>query len=319
MITLLPADTFVISNKTILDTNFDILTKLYQPVIGGLSISLYYFMRSLLDKKEVTSQSYTHHYLVNSLKFKLPEILEAREKLEALGLVKSYVKEGNVNNYIYELYSPMSADEFLNNPILNVLLFNTIGKEEYEKIVEYFAIPNIKMDNYKNVTRKFSEVFELLPYKSFELSNVNAKKYNYNKIKVEENIDFDLLLSGLPKNIGKLFDKNTKDLLINLSFVYNLDTLDIEKIIKNSIDEVGALDKIKLRKLARSYYKFENDGKLPNIVYKNQPENLKSEFTDKSNISKMIYVFENTTPYDYLMSKQNGALPIKRDLNLLEE
>ena len=33
----------------------------------------------------------------------------------------------------------------------------------------------------------------------------------------------------------------------------------------------------------------------------------------------MAYTFENTSPYDYLKSKQKGAEPTKRDLKLIED
>ena len=40
------------------------------------------------------------------------------------------VKKDDVNNYVYVLYSPMTAQEFLNHPILNVVLYNNLGKKE---------------------------------------------------------------------------------------------------------------------------------------------------------------------------------------------
>lgn len=43
----------------------------------------------------------------------LDNIKEARIKLEGVGLVKTYVKEGSVNSYVYELFSPLSVSEFL--------------------------------------------------------------------------------------------------------------------------------------------------------------------------------------------------------------
>ena len=33
----------------------------------------------------------------------------------------------------------------------------------------------------------------------------------------------------------------------------------------------------------------------------------------------MIYTFETVNPYDFLKSKHNGAEPVKRDIQLLEE
>ena len=37
-----------------------------------------------------------------------------------------------------------------------------------------------------------------------------------------------------------------------------------------------------------------------------------------SNRGKMIYIFENTSPYDFLRSKYHGTEPTSRDLKLLE-
>ena len=46
-LTILPADTYTVVNKTILsDTDRKILTSLYQPIIGQLPISLYFTLWS---------------------------------------------------------------------------------------------------------------------------------------------------------------------------------------------------------------------------------------------------------------------------------
>ena len=37
-----------------------------------------------------------------------------------------------------------------------------------------------------------------------------------------------------------------------------------------------------------------------------------------SNRGKMLYIFENTSPYDFLRNKYHGAEPTSRDLQLLE-
>ena len=104
---LLPLDNFVVINKTILE-NQDrlILTLLYQPIIGSISISLYLTLWSFLDRNKVNSLNNTHNDLVISMQLKLDDIKEAKDKLEAIGLIKTYLKKGEVNNYIYELYGP---------------------------------------------------------------------------------------------------------------------------------------------------------------------------------------------------------------------
>ena len=118
---ILPADTYIVLNKTILrDEDRTILTMLYQPIIGGIATNLYFTLWSNLDRSEFVSHVLTHHYLMGNMRLSIADILEAREKLEAIGLLKTYFKKDTVNSYIYELYSPLSAYDFLGNPILSM-------------------------------------------------------------------------------------------------------------------------------------------------------------------------------------------------------
>ena len=128
---ILPADTYVVINKSVINNeDRKILNMLYQPIIGPLPVMLYFSLWSDLDKLELISEEYTHHHLVVNMHLTLDEIVFARKKLEAIGLLKTYYREENVNNYVYELYSPLSASEFLNHPILNIVLYNNVGKKE---------------------------------------------------------------------------------------------------------------------------------------------------------------------------------------------
>ena len=319
--TVLPADTYIVINKTILsDSDRKILTMLYQPILGQLPISLYFTLWSDLDKFEFMSMDFTHHHLMSTMRLNLNEIIDARQKLEAVGLLKSYYKEGNINNFIYELYSPLSADSFLNHPILNIVLFNNIGKKEYDKIVDYYKIPKINLKGFEDITASFSEIFESIPYTKFETVSDEIVKKNRNKLVLSNEIDFSLLMSSLPKSMvtNNTFNKEVRELISNLSFVYDLGILELENVVRMSLNEKGVINKNLLRKNCRNYYQFENNGKLPSLIYKNQPENERSEITDASKKSKIIYSFENVSPYQFLKSKQNGAEPTSRDLRLLE-
>ena len=61
-ITILPADTYTVINKTILTENDrKILTMLYQPIIGPLPIMLYFSLWSDLDNAGIMSTEYNHH------------------------------------------------------------------------------------------------------------------------------------------------------------------------------------------------------------------------------------------------------------------
>ena len=89
------------------------------------------------------------------------------------------------------------------------------------------------------------------------------------------------------------------------------------ELVRESISTRGVIDKNDLRKNARGMYLSQN-GNLPTLIYRTQPEYLKSPIGDNSKRGKLIAVFENTSPYDFLKSKYNNSKPTARDLKLLE-
>lgn len=318
---ILPADTFVVVNRTILNENDrKVISMLYQPIIGCIATDLYYTLWADLDKSELLSGEYTHHHLMTSLRIKMDSITMARKKLEAVGLLKTFLKEGNPNSYVYELFSPISAAEYFNHPILNIVLYNNIGKKEYENLLKYFKVPKINLSSYKEITSSFDEVFESTPGTLYDNLNTDLRTNKTGQIKIDNYFDFDLLISSVPNGLisNRTFSKEVRDLICNLSYVYNLDALEMKPSILNSIKENGLIDKNALRKNVKNYYRYENDNKLPSLIYKSQPEYLKNPVGKDDKRAKMIYVFENTSPYNFLKGANKGAKPTERDLNILE-
>lgn len=317
---LYPADTYIVKNATSLN-NEDrlVLIKLYEPVIGSTSISLYYTLWSNLDSLNIISTEYTHHTLMASMRLKLEDILESREKLEAIGLIKTYVKEGSVNSYIYELYSPLNPKEFIDNPILSVTLQSNVGKREFNKILKFFSVPKIDLKGYKDITNKFNDIFYSVS--NYEISeNDSIRKVKNLDVTIDEKIDLNGVLSSIPSEIlnHRSITNEVKSLIYKLCFIYNLDEEEIEELIRNSVDEKHIIDKKLLRENCQNYYTFENKNSSPTLVYKNQPEYLRKAVSDNSKKSKMIYTFENETPYDFLSGRNKGVKPSKNDLKLIE-
>ena len=66
---------------------------------------------------------------------------KALRSLEAIGLVKTYVKhENDITQYIYRLYTPLSLKAFFKNQILSSLLQLSLSEEDFQKTVQYFKI-----------------------------------------------------------------------------------------------------------------------------------------------------------------------------------
>lgn len=319
-LTILPADTYTVINKTILNSNDrKLITMLYQPIIGYSATSLYFTLIDDLDKLELISDDLTHHHLMSTMQLKLESIVEAREKLEAVGLLKTYFKKSNINHYVYLLFSPITANEFFNHPILNIVLYNNLGKTEYDKLINYYKRPRLNLKDYDDITSSFDDIFTTIPGKSLEVNdNINNK--NSNNLLLNKCIDFNLLISSIPKEMinDKCFSNDIKELINSLAFTYNLEDNVMISLVRDSLNEKGLIDKIVLRKNARNYYQFEEAGRLPTLIYNSQPEYLKKPVGDNSKWAQMVYTFENISPYDYLRAKYKGAEPTSRDLKLIE-
>ncbi len=320
MVNVLPADTFIVVNKTMLnDSDRNLLMLLYQPIIGSQAISLYYTLWSYLDKSELLSNEWTHHHILRDMMISSSEFIDAKIKLEAIGLIKTYLKKGNINNFVYEIYSPISAFEFINNPILNMALFNAVGKLEYERIVGFFKIPKINLREYEDTTSKFSDVFAFSSVPLNDNLIYDIKKSNYRKLEILSKIDINTILEFISDEMlnKKSLTKDMKDFLYKISYIYNYDNDDMVELIRNSISDRHTIDKKLLQENASKYYRYDNMGKLPSIIYKNQPEYLRKEKLDTSNRSRMIHLFETTSPYDFIKSKYKTGNPTSSDLSIV--
>ena len=154
----------------------------------------------------------------------------------------------------------------------------------------------------------------------YALGLTNSKEKRKNPLKISSNIDFDMLISSIPNSMvnDKCFSKENRELIDTLSFTYQLDTLAMQGLVRDSLNEKGMIDKNLLRKSCREYYQFEHQGELPTVIYRKQPEYLKKPLGDQSKWAKMVYTFENLTPYQFLKAKYKGAEPTDRDKRLIE-
>lgn len=318
---VLPADSYIVVNKSIItEEDKKILVDLYQPIIGSTSISLYLTLLNDLEKSALISSELTHHHLLSMMQISLEELVRVRERLEGIGLLKTYVKKGSISNYVYVLYSPVSASEFLNHPILNMVLYNNVGKTEYKKIVDSYKLPRVSLKDYEDISLSFDQVFTSIPVNSF-LTNDAIISKEKGELVIKDVIDFDLLISGLDTKVinEKAFNKDVRFLINNLCFLYQIDISTMQDLIRSSLNEKGLIDKELLRKSARNFYQFENSGNLPTLVYSSQPNHLKTPSGDSSAKGKMIYTFENTNPYQFLKSKYKNGKIVTRDLQIVED
>ena len=312
----LPADKYKVINKTILSENDKKnLISFYMPIIGCTAVSLYLTLWQDLNYKEEDSNILIHHHLMTLLKESKEVIYQARQSLEAVGLLKTYVKSENVKTFIYELYSPLLPNEFFNHPILNIVLYNNIGSEEYENLIKLYQKKKYDYSSYIDVTKKMDEVYKS---ENYNVKN-DIKDRSINNIALNSKINYEQISTSIPKNVmsDKALNKKSRELIDNLSFVYNFDTLKMIELIRGSLNEFGMIDKNALRLNARKSYNLSSNS-LPTLIYRTQPEYLKKASGDNSLHAQIVSMFESISPYDFLKYKNKGAIPTNKDLKLVE-
>ena len=109
-----------------------------------------------------------------------------------------------------------------------------------------------------------------------------------------------------------------KELITNLSFLYDIDPVTMADVVRASLNEKGNIDKEVLRQNTRKYYQLNNNNRLPSLLVKSQPEYLKSAQGDNTKKGKIIKVFESHSPYELLKAKNKGAKPTEREMQILE-
>ncbi|WP_338473267.1 replication initiation and membrane attachment family protein [Niallia sp. XMNu-256] len=334
---LLPIDHYVATaNGLIHDYDRKILTFLYQPLIGAGCLSLYMTLWAELEENRLWSDSHSHHSLMNFMDMNLKEIYDKRLKLEAIGLLKTFVKQGEGHRlFIYELQPPLTAEQFLSDGMLNIYLYRKIGRAQFARVKRFFSDKAINPSEFEDVTRAFQDVFtsghgNLLSYDDDTKQELDASEGEQfighrqgTEIKVVPNeFNFELLFAGLNENLvsKEAFNKKVMDAISSLAFLYGIDALQMKNIVLSAMTENNEIDIEELRKSARDWYQYQHYDQLPSLVEKTQPVIYQTvNKQPETQEEKLIHYFETTSPMQYLKDIGGGAEPSKADIKIIED
>jgi replication initiation and membrane attachment protein len=233
-----------------------VFTLLYQPIIGLQAYTLYLTLVALQERNKKKEQKYIHKDMFDLMSLSPTEFLEARKKLEALGLLIVYQ---NDDLYLYELIAPLSAEAFMKDGSLGAFLFNEVGEEQFNFLVNLFRMHDVEKSGFKNITSSFDEVFQSIPAQVTVTKKLQQNKSTKISIK-DSHFDFELFLGGLSKNFvdKRKITNRVKDKIIRLSYVYQLDEFTMQKVFMDSVDQDRNIDIEKLQKSAEYWFRFEH-------------------------------------------------------------
>ncbi len=297
--------------KASIITNDDLNTiiNLYQPFIGNKAITLYFTLLNEVCFQEWISIS-THEVLSKKTSLNLSDIVLARKRLEAIGLIKTYrkVDENDLASYIYILYAPKNPGEFFKDPLFVGLLTSSLGEKEVSRIKRTYTIKEPELKGYYDVSASYRSIFDnnkfaLIPdgekiftYTSGTINDdfdekvfvgLLKNKYGYNKDVITDSLIFEV------KRLSTLFGikEETMASMLNSTYIVKDKVFDIDElydICRNSLI-------VPIKKDEESYKEYDND----------------SRFASKVN------QMNKWAPYDYLKLLSNNSNPSPADVAII--
>lgn len=285
----------------------NVVTLLYQPLIGCKAFSLYLTLWSLIDRSRLKTPIYIHKKLYDILNTTPKAFSDARKKLEAIGLLVVYQNE---EMFLYELKAPLTAEEFIKDGNLGAYLFKEIGQNNFDELVSLFKISNTEKDGFKNITTNFDEVFDSLP-SPIETSD-NYMSRSKSKISLNHDFDFEFFFEGLSKNFvdRRKITSKVKDKIERLSYIYGLDEITMQKAFMDSVNRERSVDLDKLDLAARTWYQFERKTVKPTTV-------KKEEITGVNTNKEIIELCKNLKPVE-LLEALFGVKPAAAELKIID-
>lgn len=242
-----PQDSFIVKiAKPIERSHEQALSFLYQPVIGIDAFGLYHTLLSSVDPSGYDSYEQRHAELFNQLLIDLPRLYKARSRLEGIGLLKVYVQQTkDQRRFLYELFPPQTAQAFLSDDVLSLLLIDSVGQVKYEQLVKRFKIPKIETTEYLEVTQKFLDVYEWHEQSMsshqdlFTQTKSQLEPSSMPKIDIKDaSFDWDYFLESLN---GLYLDKRHleqegQETIYTLHKLYGIDELEMKRLLEPEID-----------------------------------------------------------------------------------
>lgn len=309
------SDGFVVSAEGLCSiVDYQVLSLMYQPIIGHKALVLYLTLLNLVDRQNLISEEYLHMDLESLLDMEVAEIEEERYKLEAIGLLMTFFTS---DSFTYEIKMPLSARSFVNDGVLGEYLISNITKTRFKKILKIFKVKQPNQKQKYNISKAFNEVFPNIKkaYKQdYETSLLSGKTQSFRHLNGHD-FDWRFLSDSIPKDILDIKDltEAIKNKVLQLSYVYDLNEIELKEVIIKSLDDNDLLSIESLARNARHFFDRRQ------AEASNEHKNHKDIYLDKSSQKHddIEKYFENISPRT-LLEEINDGVVLTSDLKIAE-
>lgn len=290
--------------------DIETLSILYLPLIGIDAFSLYNLL-SFLPENEYFAHKVVYDFLGLS---NINIIQNAKDKLEAIGLLNSFVH--HQGKYLYLINPPVSFEAFDTDPLLSNLLRSHIGNNQYEKLVKS---KRVAIKGYKNITKKFNEVFDCDVNKD-DLLNQYVDKKMSRGIQLDYSF-FDYLI--FKELLGNHFfdeelleDADFKDNIYRIAYIYKLNEEEMKEAIIKTFSIENDFNYEQLSKNARKMFQEKNQNKEPMVTAKANDAFIRSKMDTKE--EQLLHILETTHPTK-MLEDLSGIKPSVAEIKIVED
>lgn len=322
---LLAIDGFQVSLNVSLPQNYsESLYHLYQPLLGIEAINLY----ELLIKEaklmaHLAIEKQTHHTIMTQLNLPLNKIYEARLKLEAIGLLKTYKKESETNNFFtYEVIPPFTPEQFFSDIMLSELLHRHVGEQRFLQLKKFY-IKDVETQKGNEITKTFNEVFET--YEPKKIISMPTTENGQTKPEIQlKPVDFKIINTALKQRnlpVSRILTETNERIITQLANLYDLETYEIENALIWAITDQHTLDIEQFHAACLDYFNNKQNAGNVKLTFKLKEKLPKKTGTvnhdKRSKIERLIEHFENISPRQLLEDLSEGNHASEQDLKMI--
>ena len=290
----------------------DILTTLYQPVIGYAALALYFTLWSETKRNDYCAIR-KHEALLKTMGIELSELLKARKALEGIGLLKTFRKKQNrISHYFYELYAPKSPEEFFDDVVFKGVLSEKIGAKEVERISLMLSSPKKDTSAYEEITASFYDVFHLDEKETMRVMNIRTTR-GRKTVEIRGNFDSNEFLSEL-QNTAMIspdaFQAEDLKEIFRIATLFGLSGAWMSFVVARCYHPERE-EHLDFKEV------FEEARKLKSGVNIHDTSDEKKEYRDEDAFGKKLNEMTQNSPFEYLKLKQNYTNPSPADVKII--
>ena len=307
-------------NSLVADYDRQILTNLYQPIVGYKAVSLYFTLLTEVDNQKI-NPIISHRVLFNRMQMNTGDFVDSRQLLEAVGLLKTFVSPlKGAKLYQYELYAPKTPKLFFDNTLLYGMLIKSIGEVDANKLKDIYSLN--RNPEGQEITASFIEVFSPdLDDPAFRkaMETSGGKVISRQSAKLMSGFSYELFFKCLeeisqikPEAISK---KDMKE-IERLATLHGVSEESAAQAVAKVYDPFAPKDKKIDFELLTDIFMDETHYRF---LMKKKNSERNGRVSGDTDLAHKINIMESYSPKDYLSVLQNGTRPALSDLRLIND